>query len=59
MNTLWNNIFRSKLDEETLGGFLAKVPVFTELEKRDLGYLFQVDVEANSWGDLPIVQFIR
>ncbi|MCD6526287.1 MAG: cyclic nucleotide-binding domain-containing protein [Desulfuromonas sp.] len=39
MNTLWNNIFRSKLDEETLGGFLAKVPVFTELEKRDLGYL--------------------
>lgn len=39
MNSLWNNIFRSKIDEESLAGFLAKIPVFTELEKRDLGYL--------------------
>lgn len=39
MNSLWNNIFRSKVDEESLAGFLAKVPIFTELEKRDLRYL--------------------
>jgi len=39
MNSLWNNIFRSKSDEESLAGFIAKVPVFTELEKRDLNYL--------------------
>lgn len=39
MNSLWNNIFRSKIDEESLAGFIAKVPVFTELEKRDLYYL--------------------
>ena len=39
MNSLWSNIFRSKVDEESLTGFLAKVPIFTELEKRDLSYL--------------------
>nr|WP_320114000.1 cyclic nucleotide-binding domain-containing protein [uncultured Desulfuromonas sp.] len=39
MNGLWESIFRSKTDEETLAGFLAKIPVFTELGKRDLSYL--------------------
>ncbi|EAT16493.1 cyclic nucleotide-binding domain-containing protein [Desulfuromonas acetoxidans] len=39
MNGLWESIFRSKTDEETLAGFLAKIPVFTELGKRDLNYL--------------------
>ncbi len=39
MNSLWNNIFRTKLDEESLAAFLARVQVFSELEKNDLLYL--------------------
>ena len=39
MNGLWESIFRSKNEEETLAGFLAKIPVFSELGKRDLTYL--------------------
>ena len=39
MNSLWESIFRSKTEEETLSGFLAKIPVFSELGKRDLNYL--------------------
>jgi len=39
MSGLWESIFRSKTDEETLAGFLAKIPVFSELGKRDLSYL--------------------
>ena len=42
MDSLWNNFFRSKLDEESLPAFLARVQVFAELEKGDLNYLEQL-----------------
>ncbi|MBN2646072.1 MAG: cyclic nucleotide-binding domain-containing protein [Desulfuromonadaceae bacterium] len=35
----WSRIFRHKSEEETLGGFLAKVPIFSSLKNRDLAYL--------------------
>lgn len=42
MNSPWDTIFRSKVDEESLAGFLAKVPIFSGLEKRGLNYLEQL-----------------
>ncbi len=39
MDLLWSNIFRSNNDEESLVGFLERLPVFNELEKRDFKYL--------------------
>jgi CRP-like cAMP-binding protein len=34
VNILWGNIFRKKLEEESLAFFLGAVPVFAELGKR-------------------------
>ena len=34
MNILWGNIFRKKLEEESLAYFLGAVPLFAELGKR-------------------------
>lgn len=39
MDLMWSNIFRLNTDEESLVGFLERVPVFNELEKRDFKYL--------------------
>ena len=35
MNPLWSNIFRSKLEEESLAYFLGTVPIFADLGKRE------------------------
>ncbi len=42
MDALWSNIFHLNSDEESLVNFLAKLPVFHELEKRDLRQLEQL-----------------
>jgi CRP/FNR family transcriptional regulator, cyclic AMP receptor protein len=39
MNPLWSNIFRKKQAEESLAYFLGSVPIFSEMNARDLGYL--------------------
>lgn len=39
MNLLWSNIFRKKPEEESLACFLGTVPVFSELDSRELAYL--------------------
>jgi CRP-like cAMP-binding protein len=39
LNLLWSNIFRKKPEEESLAFFLGTVPVFSELEGRELDYL--------------------
>lgn len=39
MNPLWSNIFRKKADEESLAGFLGSIPVFSDLNPRDLKFL--------------------
>jgi CRP-like cAMP-binding protein len=39
MDLMWSNIFRLKSDEESLTGFLERIAVFNELEKRDFKYL--------------------
>lgn len=35
MDSLWNNIFRLNADEESLAGFLEKIPLFSELNQGD------------------------
>jgi CRP-like cAMP-binding protein len=42
IDTLWSNIFHLKINEETLAGFLEKVSIFNELEKKDLRYLEKI-----------------
>jgi CRP/FNR family transcriptional regulator, cyclic AMP receptor protein len=39
LNPLWSNIFRKNPAEETLGGFLGTVPVFSDLAGRELRFL--------------------
>jgi CRP/FNR family transcriptional regulator, cyclic AMP receptor protein len=39
VNPLWSNIFRKKHDEESLAFFLGSVPVFSEMNARELSYL--------------------
>lgn len=39
MDVLWSNIFRLNTDEESLAGFLERIPVFNDMEKRDFKYL--------------------
>lgn len=39
MNPLWSNIFRGKLEEESLAFFLGTVPIFADLGKRDCSLL--------------------
>ncbi len=39
MDPLWNNIFRKKLDEESLAYFLKNLPIFSELSPRALKVL--------------------
>jgi CRP-like cAMP-binding protein len=39
VNLLWSNIFRKKPEEESLAFFLGMVPVFSELEGRELTFL--------------------
>jgi CRP/FNR family cyclic AMP-dependent transcriptional regulator len=39
MDPLWNNIFRKKLDEESLAYFLKHLPIFSELSPRALSNL--------------------
>lgn len=39
MNPLWHNIFRKKLDEESLAYFLKNLPLFSELSPRALSTL--------------------
>jgi CRP-like cAMP-binding protein len=39
MDPLWNNIFRKKLDEESLAFFLKHLPIFSELSPRALSSL--------------------
>ncbi len=35
MNPLWSNLFRYKMEEESLAYFLGTVPIFTDLGKRE------------------------
>ena len=39
MDPLWNNIFRKKLDEDSLACFLKHLPIFLELSPRALSVL--------------------
>jgi len=39
VNPLWSNIFRKKHDDESLAFFLGSVPVFSEMNARELSYL--------------------
>jgi CRP-like cAMP-binding protein len=39
VNLLWSNIFRKKPEEESLACFLGTVPVFSELEGRELDHV--------------------
>ncbi len=39
MDPLWNNIFRKKLDEDSLAYFLKHLPIFLELSPRALSIL--------------------
>lgn len=39
VNLLWSNIFRKKPEEESIAFFLGTVPVFSELDGRELTYL--------------------
>ncbi|MCK4509213.1 MAG: hypothetical protein KAU27_11755, partial [Desulfuromonadales bacterium] len=39
MDPLWTNIFRKKLDEESLAYFLKNLPIFSELSPRALTIL--------------------
>lgn len=39
MDPLWNNIFRKKLDEDSLAYFLKNLPIFSELTPRTLSIL--------------------
>lgn len=39
MNPFWSNIFRNRGYEKTLSYFLASMPMFNTLDKRDLGFL--------------------
>lgn len=39
MNLLWSNIFRKKPEEDSLAAFLGTVPVFAQMEKRELAFL--------------------
>lgn len=39
MDPLWNNIFRKKLDEESLAFFLRNLPIFSELSPSALSSL--------------------
>ncbi len=42
MDPLWNNIFRKKLDEDSLAHFLKHLPIFLELSSRALTMLENV-----------------
>lgn len=42
MDPLWNNIFRKKLDEDSLANFLKHLPIFSELSPRELSILEDV-----------------
>ena len=42
MDPLWTNIFRKKLDEESLAFFLKHLPIFSELSPRALQVLERV-----------------
>lgn len=39
MDPLWSNLFRKKLEEDTLAFFLKSMPTFSELSPRDLARL--------------------
>lgn len=39
MNPLWDNIFRKKGEEESIARFLGSVPLFAELQEKDLAHL--------------------
>ena len=39
MDPLWNNIFRKKRDEDSLAYFLSNLPMFAELNGRELNFL--------------------
>ena len=39
MDPLWNNIFRKKRDEDSLAYFLNNLPMFAELNGRELNLL--------------------
>ncbi len=42
MDPLWSNIFRKKLDEESLAYFLKNLPIFSELSPRALTTLEEI-----------------
>ena len=60
MNPFWSNIFRSSGDEQTLAYFLSTMPMFKELDKRELAFLenvvhvrnYEVDEIIFSEGDI-------
>ena len=50
MDPLWNNIFRKKLDEDSLAYFLKHLPIFLELSPRALASLEAV-VHVRNYND--------
>jgi CRP-like cAMP-binding protein len=66
VNPLWQNIFRTRTNEQSLAYFLGTVPAFSKLEKRDLDFLenivhirnYQADEMVFSQGDIGSGMYI-
>ena len=54
MDPLWNNIFRKKHDEDSLAYFLNNLPMFAELNGRELNVLEKM-VHVRNYGVSEIV----
>ena len=39
MQVLWERVFRSSKEEESISAFLQRIPVFSHLKRRDLRYI--------------------
>jgi len=54
MDPLWNNIFRKKHDEDSLAYFLNNLPMFSELNGRELNALEKM-VHVRNYGPSEVV----
>ena len=54
MDPLWNNIFRKKHDEDSLAYFLNSLPMFSELNGRELNLLEKM-VHQRNYNTLEVV----
>lgn len=54
MDPLWNNIFRKRQDEDSLVYFLSNLPMFSELNGRELNVLERM-VHQRNYRELEVV----